>query len=131
MQVESSENRNKELTQRVRQQVTGLNRAIADLKKQVSDLTAERDALKTQAPSTVLQDSPDSKALQDRIAALQLEKSSLESSLNEVRAKATELSNQTATLVSEHCSDLTLPNWFLGSGTEREGRPSRGERNMD
>lgn len=33
--------------------------------------------------------------------ALQQEKSSLEASLDEVRAKATELSNQTATLVSE------------------------------
>ena len=103
-QVESSENRNKELTQRVRQQVTGLNRAVAELKNQVATLTAERDALKAQAPSTAPQDSPDLKALQDRITALQQEKSSLEASLNEVRAKATELSNQTATLVSESCS---------------------------
>lgn len=105
-QVESSENRNKELTQRVRQQVTGLNKAVMDYKKQVAALTAERDALKVQAPSTVPQDSPDLKTLQDGITALQQEKSSLEASLNEVRAKATELSNQTATLVSEYHSCL-------------------------
>lgn len=102
MQVESSENRNRELTQRVRQQVTGLNQAIRDLKGQVVNLTAERDVLKSQAPSAAPQDSPDSKALQEQVAALQQEKSSLEASLNEVRAKATELSNQTATLVSEY-----------------------------
>lgn len=71
-----------------------------ELKGQVSALTAERDALKAQAPSTATQESPDLKALQDRISGLQQEKSSLEASLNEVRAKATELSNQTATLVS-------------------------------
>jgi nucleoprotein TPR len=105
-QVESSENRNKELTQRVRQQVTGLNRAIAELKKQVSTLTDERDALKAQAPSTATKESPDWKALQDQIVALQQEKLSLETSLTEVRAKAAELSNQTATLVSERRSVL-------------------------
>ncbi|KAF9651639.1 hypothetical protein BDM02DRAFT_3184386 [Thelephora ganbajun] len=99
-QVESSENRTKELTQRVRQQVTGLNKAITELRNQVTVLTAERDALKTQALSTVPQDSPDLKVLQDRIMALQQEKSSVEASLDEVRAKATELSNQTATLAS-------------------------------
>jgi len=70
-----------------------------ELKNQVATLSAERDALKAQTPSTTTQDSPDSKPLQDRIATLQQEKSSLEASLNEVRAKATELSNQTATLV--------------------------------
>jgi uncharacterized small protein (DUF1192 family) len=132
LQVESSDNRNKELTQRVRQQVTGLNRAIMELKNQVATLTAERDALKAQAPSTASQDSPDLKVLQDRIAALQQEKSSLEASLNEVRAKATELSNQTATLVSEQCSGLTpCLTGFTGFGTEREGCPSRGERSVD
>lgn len=89
------------MTQRVRQQVTGLNKTIMELKNHVATLTSERDALKTQTLSPVTQDSPDLKALQDRIAALQQEKSSLEASLNEVRAKATELSNQTATLVSE------------------------------
>ena len=57
--------------------------------------------LKTQLPSDNPQDSPDSRALQDRIVALQQEKASVETSLNEVRAKATELSNQTATLVSK------------------------------
>lgn len=102
-QVENSENRSKELTQRVRQQVTGLNKTIMELKSHVATLTAERDALKAQAPSTTAQDSPDLKVLQDQITALQQEKSSLETSLNEVRAKATELSNQTATLVSEQC----------------------------
>ena len=107
MQAESSENRIRELTQRVRQQVTGLNKTIMDLKNQVATLTAERDGLKAQASSTVPQDSLDSKTLQDRIATLQQEKSSLEASLNEVRAKATELSNQTATLVSGYCSGLT------------------------
>lgn len=79
-----------------------------DLKNQVATLTAERDALKTQAPSTIPQDSSDSKALQDRIATLQQEKSSLETSLDEVRAKATELSNQTATLVGGYYFGLTL-----------------------
>jgi len=79
-----------------------------ELKGQVSALTAERDALKAQAPSTAIQESPDLKALQDRIAGLQQEKSSLEASLNEVRAKATELSNQTATLVSTCCSGSPL-----------------------
>jgi len=78
-----------------------------ELKNQVSTLTSERDVLKAQAPSTATQDSPDLKALHDRIAGLQQEKSSLEASLNEVRAKATELSNQTATLVSERRSGLT------------------------
>jgi len=70
-----------------------------ELKNQVATLSAERDALKAQTPSAATQDSPDLKPLQDRIATLQQEKSSLEASLNEVRAKATELSNQTATLV--------------------------------
>jgi len=102
-----------------------------DLKNQVATLTAERDGLKTQAPSAVPQDSSDSKALQDRIATLQQEKSSLEASLNEVRAKATELSNQTATLVSGLFQLDTMPDWFPGFGTEREGRPSPGERNVD
>ena len=132
MQVETSENRNKELTQRVRQQVTGLNKAITDLRSQVATLTAERDAAKTQAPSIVSQDSPDLKAFQDQIAALQREKTGLEDSLNEVRAKATELSNQTATLVSDHYPNSTPPlNSFPGFGAEREGCPSRGERGVD
>lgn len=71
-----------------------------ELKSQVANLTAERDALKTQAPPADSQVSPDLRDLRDEIAALQHEKSSLEVSLNEVRLKATELSNQTATLVS-------------------------------
>jgi hypothetical protein len=78
-----------------------------ELKNQVAALTAERDALKAQTPSTATEGSADSKVLQDRITALQQEKSSLEASLNEVRAKATELSNQTATLVSERRPGLT------------------------
>ena len=77
-----------------------------DLRSQVATITAERDALKTQAPPTAPQDSPDLKALHDQITALQQEKSSLEVSLDEVRAKAAELSNQTATLVSEECWGL-------------------------
>lgn len=99
-QVESSENRNKELTQRVRQQVTGLNRTVTELRSQVATLTAERDALKNQTSPAVAQDSTDLKPLHDQISALQQEKSSLEVSLNEVRLKATELSNQTAILAS-------------------------------
>jgi len=91
-----------------------------DLKNQVATLTAERDGLKAQASSTVPQDSPDSKALQDRIATLQQEKSSLEASLNEVRAKATELSNQTATLVSGYCSGLTSCLTGLQASVQQE-----------
>lgn len=72
---------------------------MAAYRNQVVTLTAERDALKAQAASAVSQEPLDSKVLQDRIAALEQEKSSLEASLGEVRAKATELSNQTATLV--------------------------------
>jgi len=79
-----------------------------ELKGQVSALTAERDALKAQASPTAAQEPPDLKPLQDRIAGLQQEKSSLEASLNEVRAKATELSNQTATLVSTRRSGSAL-----------------------
>lgn len=79
---------------------------IGGLRGQVAKLTAECDALKAQAPSAVSQESSDLKALRDRFAALEQEKSSLEVSLNEVRAKATELSNQTATLVSEQRLDL-------------------------
>ena len=71
-----------------------------ELKNQVATLTAERDLLKTQTPSTISQAPPDLKTLQDQIVTLEQEKSSLEVSLNEVRAKATELSNQTAALVS-------------------------------
>jgi len=91
-----------------------------DLRNQVATLTAERDGLKTQASSTIPQDSPDLKALQDRIAALQQEKSSLEASLNEVRAKATELSSQTATLVSEYFSGLAPCLTSLQASVQRE-----------
>ena len=91
-----------------------------ELRSQVSTLTAERDALKAQAPPTATQDSPDLKALQDRIAGLQQEKSSLEASLNEVRAKATELSNQTATLVSVRCSGTTLCLTGLQASVQKE-----------
>jgi chromosome segregation ATPase len=107
-QVKTSENKNRELTQRVQQQVTRLNTSITELRSQVSTLTAERDALKTQSHSTNPQGSPDLKSLQDRIVGLQQEKASLETSLNEVRAKATELSNQTATLVSEQRAGPTI-----------------------
>ena len=56
------------------------------------------------------------KAFQDQIAALQQEKTALEASLDEVRAKAAELSNQTATLVSDHHSDSTpFSNCFQAS----------------
>ena len=91
-----------------------------DLKNQVATLTAERDDLKAQASSTVPQDSPDLKALQDRIMALQQEKSSLETSLNEVRAKATELSSQTATLVSGYFSGLAPCLTSLQASVQRE-----------
>ena len=87
VQVETSENRNKELTQCVQQQVTWLNKAIMDLRSQVAALTAERDAARTQVPSMVSQDSPDLKAFQDQITALQCEKMGLEASLHEVRAR--------------------------------------------
>ena len=84
-----------------RKKIIELNGVIRELKEQLKTTTDDRDALKNQASSVVFQESSDSKALQDRISALEQEKLSLEASLNEVRAKATELSNQTATLVGE------------------------------
>jgi chromosome segregation ATPase len=99
LQVETLEQRLKNLAQGARGQVASLNKTNSELKTAVANLTMERDELKAKADPTVSQGSPDLGAFQDRIAALEQEKSSLEVSLNEVRAKATELSNQTATLV--------------------------------
>ena len=60
------------------------------------------------------------KAFQDQIAALQQEKTALEASLDEVRAKAAELSNQTVTLVSDHYSDSTPFLTFFQASVRKE-----------
>ena len=100
IQAESWKKKFEELNKRVQQQLFRSNQDILRLKNEAATLTKERNALQAQTP-TVSQESAKSKAFLDRIAVLEQEKSSLEVSLNEVRAKATELSNQTATLVGE------------------------------
>jgi chromosome segregation ATPase len=97
--------------QRVRQQMSGLNKdksdlnaTVTELRSQIQKLTTERDSLK--AGAGAVPESPDSRSSAEQIEVLRNEKAALEASLAEARSKiSSETLDQNALIVG---SDLII-----------------------